>query len=401
MRLPIILAIILFIFGLLIDLYILTDIRAGKRKYSKTYIIGSTICLLIFILGICIPRQNPNSSILPIMWGLYAWLTVYIFKLIYLIFSLIGKIPILFHKKTIKLGLYIGLPLGSFIFITMWWGVIFTRFKIDVNHVKIESAKLPLDFDGYKIVQISDIHCGTWGSDTTFIHNLVDSINAQNPDVVFFTGDIVNRQTSEIYPFINVLSKIKAPVYSILGNHDYGDYINWNSQSEKKQNNIELADIQKRMNWNLMTNDYTFLHKGNDSIALIGVENWGEPPFKQYGDLKKSYPTINSNGLMDANYKILLTHNPEHWNREVINMSNIDLSLSGHTHALQMSVGSNDNRWSPAKWKYDKWGGLYSTENAKGDSMSLYVNTGAGEVGMPARIGTAYPEITVITLNHK
>lgn len=218
-------------------------------------------------------------------------------------------------------------------------------------------------------------------------------INAQHADLVVVTGDIVNRKTDEINPFIPTLRQIKAKdgVISILGNHDYGDYYKWSSAADKKANLDRLVSIQRdSLGWTLLLNEHIFLRQGGDSIAVIGVENWGEPPFPTYGDLGKAYPDVN-----DSRFKLLLTHNPKHWESIVSKQSNIDLTLSGHTHAMQMMLSVAGIKLSPSVWKYQHWQGL-SNEDGK----MLYVNIGTGEVGIPMRIG-ATPEITVFTLKRK
>ena len=215
----------------------------------------------------------------------------------------------------------------------------------------------------------------------------------------------MNRNTEELRPFLNVLSRLDAKdgVISVLGNHDYGDYMHWDSEKERAANLSLLNDWEKEMGWDLLNNEYRVLKNGNDSIAIIGVENWGEPPFHQYGNLKESYnPSGDSaRDLNDDNYKILLSHNPEHWNREVTKISNIDLTLAGHTHAMQSEIRLFGCKWSPAVLRYPLWGGLYSRQNVDGSLSQLYVNIGCGEVGIPARFGSAYPEITEITLRKK
>lgn len=335
------------------------------------------------------------------MWGIYAFLTIYFPKILFTIISVIGGLPRLWKAKTWRTGLWAGLPLGIIIFCAMWWGALVTRGKIEVNKVTIELPRLPKAYDGYKIVQISDLHVGTWGEDTCFMSRLVDSVNALHPDVIFFTGDIVNRDTRELQPFLPILSRLYARdgVYSVLGNHDYGDYVDWPTPQEKQENLQLLKDWERQIGWKLLNNTSVPLVKGNDTIQLIGVENWGEPPFRQYGHLTDAYPISKDSikHLNDSRFKILLTHNPEHWLREVIKISNIDLSLSGHTHAMQCEFRAGNWKWSPAVFRYSTWGGLYKRENADGYPMNLYVNIGAGEVGMPFRIG-ATPEITLILL---
>ncbi|MBD5287465.1 MAG: metallophosphoesterase [Bacteroides sp.] len=369
----------------------------------------------LLVAVMCIPVRDESSDILPVMWLLYSFLTIYISKIVYALISLItrlcsfiskGRIRERRYERDIKrgnVGVKIGMILAFCTFFLLWWGVFFTRREIRVNQVTITSAKLPAAFNGYKIVQFSDAHVGTWGNDTTFISKLVDRINGLKPDMIVFTGDIVNRRTDELQPFLKVLSRLKAKdgVYSVLGNHDYGDYIDWKNEADHKRNNELLARWEKEMGWRLLNNERAFVTKGNDSIVLIGVENWGEPPFPEYGRLTEAYPSHRDStyNLNDSRFKILLTHNPEHWSREVLNISNIDLSLSGHTHAMQMMISIGNWKWSPSVFKYSRWGGLYKEKSKSGEPMNLYVNIGSGEVGMPSRIGSAYPEITEIILH--
>lgn len=404
MRFPTPLLIILFAITLLCDGYIYNDIRhyvRRKRLWSRLYLLLSAICLAFLVVTISLPRRSQDSEILPVMWMMYSYLTVYFPKIVYVVSSLIGRIPQLWKRRRVNSGLWVGLPLASLMFISMWWGVLVGRSEIAVNRVEVVADNIPEAFNGYKIVQFSDAHVGTWGNDTTFISNLVDSINALRPDIILFTGDIVNRETSELEPFLKVFRRLHAPdgVVSVLGNHDYGDYVDWSYPSERLTNNELLAVWQRQMGWRLLNNDHMYLVNGADSIALIGVENWGEPPFKQYGRLEKAYPVSADSyrHLNDGRFKILLSHNPEHWNQEVSKTTDIDLTLSGHTHAMQFMLQLGDWKWSPAQYKYEQWGGMYETKNLDGKPVKIYVNIGCGEVAMPFRIG-ATPEITLFTL---
>lgn len=343
------------------------------------------------------------GNMFEIEWIIFSILTILFPAIIYFIFRLLGK-KFRWNRygRSVNYLNIAGWVIAIFIFIGMWWGVLFTRHEIVVNKVVLVDAKIPNSFNGYRIVQLSDAHLGTWGKDTTFVHKLVEKVNSLNPDVIFFTGDIVNRETVELTPFLKTLSRLRAKdgVYSILGNHDYGDYVKWNSQVEKASNLELMKAWQRQIGWKLLTNDHAYIVQGNDSIVVIGVENWGEPPFKQYGNLSNAYPdnAHTQSGLYDDKFKILLSHNPEHWNQEVTSMSNIDLTLSGHTHAMQMEFKLGKWRWSPAKWRYPLWSGIYQRENSEGEKMTLYVNEGCGEIGLPARYGVAYPEITLIEL---
>lgn len=409
MRIPIILAVSAFIISVLIDLYITHDIRksAKNTKWWKIYLASSIACWIFLIVIVFLPKRDESSEILGIMWMLYSYLTIYAAKLIYTIISLAGKlIKLIFRIKPKKHYAQWGGLLCGFVFLgIMFAGVVFTRSRIEVNRIEIDSPKIPRDFNGFKIAQISDLHVGTWGNDTTFISNLVDSINSLKPDLIVFTGDIVNRKTEELHPFIKTLSRLKAPygVMSILGNHDYGDYVDWKNPSDRDKNNEMLASHQKDMGWDLLNNRKEFIVKGNDSIMVVGVENWGDPPFPTYGDLDHALsPSADSVfNQNDHRFKILLTHNPEHWNQVISKSTNIDLTLSGHTHAMQMMISLGDWKWSPARYRYEQWGGLYERFNDKGHPTRLYVNIGAGEVGMPSRLLDAYPEITLITLKHQ
>ncbi len=428
MRLPLAAIIMLFLFSILVDLYIWSDIRQGKSRkrwgWSNAYAISSFILWIFLGVTVALPRRGLNGGVYAVMWMLTVYLSIYIPKLIYCIFSLIGRIPSIFRANRWKWLNYVGVAAAIGGFALLWHGILYTRTHPQLVQISLSSDRLPANFDGYKIVQISDLHLGTWGNRTEFLSGLVDSVNALNPDLIVFTGDIVNQKSEELTPFKSILSKLKAKdgVYSILGNHDYGDYVDWPTPEAKKANLDNLKKIQQDAGWKMLNNSHAYLFRNNgsrrDSIALIGVENWGEPPFGQYGDLNKAYQADSTHNLRDNNFKILLTHNPDHWVQVVRKKSNIDLSLSGHTHAMQAAFDLFGKRYSPAAFRYETWGGFY-TENgieeiedfgnpdlSEGlernlDKSSLYVNIGAGEVAMPFRIGASNPEITLITLKKK
>lgn len=403
MRIPLPAAILLFIISFCTDYLIWTDIRqyARRKVWSRAYAASSVACWIFLFITLLMPRRDADADIQSLMWMLFSYITVYFAKLIYVIFSLFGRIPQIWKARRINSGLWVGMPVALLIFLAMWWGVMVTRHEVEVNRVEIASSRIPSAFNGYTIAQFSDAHVGTWGKDTTFISTLVDSINSLHPDLIVFTGDIVNRHTTELEPFMQVLSRLHAKdgVVSVLGNHDYGDYLDWKSRSEHDANNALLAAWQRQMGWYLMNNRHKFLTQGNDSIVLIGVENWGEPPFHQYGRLEDAYPMSKDsvNNLNDSRYKILLSHNPEHWNQEVSKTTNIDLTLSGHTHAMQFMISLGNWKWSPSEYRYEQWAGLYERISPNGTPSKLYVNIGCGEVAMPFRLG-ATPEITLFTL---
>lgn len=405
MRLPVIATIFLFVISILVDWYISSDINKVNNKNGKKYYwFSALLCYAVLIVAICLPRREAGSGISVIMWLLFVYITIYVGKLVYAFISFIGRvISVGLKSKSINVWFRrSGLILSLLFIIITCCGVFYTRHHIVVENVDIYSNKLPETFEDYKIVQISDLHVGTWGENTTFIEKLVSTVNELHPDLIVFTGDIVNRESREATPFLDVLSKLKASdgVYSILGNHDYGDYIDWENPLDKIENNLRLAGYERGMGWKLMNNEKDFIRRGNDSIMIIGVENWGEPPFTQYGDLNLALSETHQDGhhQNDSTFKLLLSHNPEHWNQEVSKSTNIDLTLSGHTHAMQTLLKIGKWRWSPAQYKYDQWGGRYIRENKYGEPTQLYVNIGSGEVGMPARFLSAYPEVTLFTL---
>lgn len=281
----------------------------------------------------------------------------------------------------------LGIGLGAVSFGCIAYGSFAGTTRFEVKQVEFASPHLPAGFDGYRILQLSDIHIGSWQGNPQAVQRLVDLSNAQQADLIVFTGDLVNQQSHELDGFRDILSQLHAPdgVYSILGNHDYGTYYRWKNPAEEAANLPYLIQSQQAMGWKMLNNAHDIIHHQGDSIALVGVENDGEPPFSQYADLPQALQ--GTEGL----FKILLSHNPTHWRREVLPTSDVDLMLAGHTHAMQGILFGH----SLAELKYPEWRGMYQE-----DQQALYVNIGIGYVGLPFRFG-AWPEITVITLRKK
>lgn len=373
-----------------------------RRKYGELYWISVLFCWATLLVALAWPARD-NVSIVPKIWLLFTALTVYVAKLVMLIFFLLGRLPRLWHSHKWPLGRYVGVPLGCLLFIIAWWGALYGARQVNVERVEVVSPRVPAAFNGFRIAQISDLHVGTFGSDTYLVKKLVDSVNNLHPDLIVFTGDLVNRRSDELRPFMNALRGLRAPygVYAIMGNHDYGDYYDWESPEHKLANIDALYRFEAAMGWQLLNNGHRHLRRDNDSITILGVENWGEPPFQGNGDIGMAFANDidrpDSMCMYGGGYKVLLSHNPEYWRREVRYISDIDLTLSGHTHAMQMQMRLGQRRYSPASLKYAAWGGLYSSEEHPG--QLLYVNVGAGEVGLPFRIG-AFPEVTLFTLRH-
>lgn len=267
------------------------------------------------------------------------------------------------------------------------------RYNYKIKRIKLSFPNLPEAFRGMKMVQISDVHSGSFDSHEAVARG-INMILQEQADIVFFTGDLVNNKHEEIVPYMDIFSKLKAPlgVYSVLGNHDYGDYEQWSSAEAKAQNLDKLKAIHGEMGWRLMMNEHIVLEKGNDKIAIVGIENWSaKPQFPKYGDMAKAY-----SGLSEKNipFKVLLSHDPSHWDAQVIpQYKDIDLMLAGHTHGMQFGIEIPGFKWSPVKYVYKKWAGLYQE-----GKQYLYVNRGYGFLGYPGRLGIL-PEITVFELS--
>ncbi len=392
MRIPLLFLITVIVLSLLVDgyIYIMVRRRCVSKVPARLQLVSAVLLYMALIVGVSMPRRSgDDGSLLFIMWVLFGYMTFIMPKLVFVVVDAVALLPVLWHGRCWRWLSLTGGVIAIVAFLAMWWGALVNRFRVDVREVDFEFPHLPAAFDGFRIVQISDLHVGTYGDDDRFVRKLVGVINGLHPDAVMFTGDIVNRHSSELIPFVDALSGIEAPygVFSILGNHDYGDYADWPSEADKAADVAALCAMQESMGWKLLLNQTEFMHSGRDSIAVIGVENIGDPPFRIYGSLHKAYPAVG-----DSVSKILLSHNPAHWTDSIAGHDdvNIALTLSGHTHAMQIEVAG----LSPAAMRYATWGGMYGDEAGR---HALYVNIGAGTVGMPMRLG-ATPEITLITL---
>lgn len=284
----------------------------------------------------------------------------------------------------------VALGLAAIPFASIIYGIYKGRYNYKVLKYTMYFEDLPEAFDGYKLTQISDIHSGSF-DDMEKVEYAVDLINEQASDVILFTGDMVNNKAEELLPYKPVFGRLKAKdgLYSVLGNHDYGDYVKWPSDAAKSQNLEDLKAIQKEMGFNLLLNETKFLEKNGQRLALVGVENWGIGGFKQAGDLKKASQHVASN-----DFKILMSHDPTHWQKQVISDDyHYHLTLSGHTHGMQFGIEIPGwFKWSPVKWRYKYWAGIYKEKD-----QFINVNRGFGYLAFPGRVGI-WPEITVIEL---
>jgi uncharacterized protein len=277
-----------------------------------------------------------------------------------------------------------AIPFGA-----MAYGIISGAHDYRVRRVTVNLPNLPKSFDGMRMAQVSDIHAGSFFNKTA-VKGGVEMVLKEKPDLIFFTGDLVNNESSEVKEYIDVFNKLRAPlgVYSVTGNHDYGDYKGWSTKEAKQQNFKDLIAAHRELGFNLLMNEHHLIEQGGENLAILGIENWGAGRFSKYGKLEQAY-----DGTQETATKILLSHDPSHWDAQVRpEYKDIDLMLSGHTHGFQFGLELGNFKWSPSQYAYKQWAGLYQEEN-----QYLYVNRGFGYLGYPGRVGMP-PEITVLEL---
>ena len=404
---------IFFSFLIAIDLYTFYGIKVLFNKSGRQKLIRYIYLALIIFTYLGIAYLINYFSKKPIHASLLRNLIIgfsfsfIVFKIIFTLFLLVDDIARILgyivnfftKKKTVSGNIsypsrrkfigQIGVGLAAIPFSSMLYGITKGKYNYKVRKVSLKFDNLPKAFHGFKLVHISDIHSGSFDNKTD-VQRGIAMINAQDADLICFTGDLVNNDSREIEPFIADFKSLKSKygMFSSLGNHDYGDYKRWDSDQAKKDNLEALFTHHKEIGFNLLNNGNAFVTKEGEKLAIVGVENWGKPPFPQHGDLDKALKNVD-----DADFKILLSHDPTHWDSEVIkHQTHIDLTLSGHTHGMQFGIEIPGFKWSPVKYIYPRWAGLY--QEAK---QYLYVNRGFGFLGFPGRVGI-WPEITVIEL---
>jgi uncharacterized protein len=400
----------------LLDFYVFQAVKviahpAASRTRTIIYVSYwaiSAIAILVLLILPYLPFHHQSKIFRTTIFAIIAGL--FFAKVIAAIFFLIDDIRRLvqwaagkvFFSKTEGESLQQGEGISRSVFLS-WAGMIAggglfgslvygfsNKYRYHLKRVQLSFNTLPASFKGLKIVQLSDIHCGSF-TDKKAVIKGVEMVMKEKPDLILFTGDLVNNKSDEMEDYMDVFNKLKAPmgVYSTLGNHDYGDYTKWDSEEEKKANLAKIKQVHAELGWRLLVNEHITLEKEEDKIALIGVENWSaKAGFQKYGDLKKAYE-----GTDAYPFKILMSHDPSHWDGEVRKLyKDIDLTLSGHTHGMQFGIEIPGFRWSPVQYVYRQWAGLYEQEAQK-----LYVNRGYGFIGYPGRVGIL-PEITVFEL---
>jgi uncharacterized protein len=401
---------------LLLDTYVFQVIKAISQNASpKTrtvvYIIYwslSAIAIIGFLLFVFTEQEFLGKKIRTYLFATIIGL--FLAKLIAVVFFLVDDIRRgiqwvtgkLFFKNTEGESIaedgisrsaflsWLGLAAGTTLFGSLIYG--FTnKYNYRVKRLKLSFDNLPAAFKGLKIVQVSDIHSGSFTDKKAVLHGVEKALN-EKPDIILFTGDLVNDRATEMEEYMEVFSKLQAPmgVYSCLGNHDYGDYVNWPYKGISKEQNLEnLKTVHKNLGWRLLMNEHVVLERGGEQIALLGIENWSSKArFPKHGRMDLAHP-----GTEKYPFKILLSHDPSHWDAEVKpKYPDVDLMLSGHTHGMQFGIELPGFKWSPVKYMYKQWDGLYEDGKQK-----LYVNPGYGFIGYPGRVGIL-PEITVIEL---
>ena len=401
---PVIIFTLFTIFIIVMDLYALRGIqhlfspgRDGNLMFYYIYW-GVTLLMLVTLIinGSRFQQLRDPSRFFGIMLIMGIFLMLYVPKLLFNATQLLGDLATLIaglfrhDAGTLRKWFLIpGLLLGLLAFIGFGMGMARGRTNLKIFRENIKIRSLPESFDGLRIVQLSDLHLAGFYNQPGYIRRVVKMVNALEPDLLFFTGDMVHNFSEEVDPFTTVLNEMRATLgkYAVLGNHDYGLYYKWDSKDQESAN-LERVKMQVRASgFDLLLNEHRTISLNGDSLEIIGVENWGKPPFPQLGDLGRAMSGVNPDHI-----KILLSHDPSHWDLQVCQKEDIDLTLSGHTHGMQFGFEIGKFRWSPSRWTYRHWAGLY-----RENGQHLYVNRGLGYTGFPGRVGIR-PEITLLTL---
>lgn len=396
--------------GLLIilDIYAFQAVRSVTTSQGVYYLYFGVSALILgnFFIRMWIPRDGAvlSHGRAYALGFLLALALAQVVLIVFLFSEDIARVLIkLFSKKDYSSGTFnmpsrrrflsqIALGLAAIPFASLLYGMYKGKYNFKVLKYELEFEDLPEAFDGYQITQISDIHCGSFDNKKKIEYGF-DLIKKQDSDVIFFTGDLVNNRAVETDGWQELFGSISAPdgVYSILGNHDYGNYYNWDSKENKIENLDHLKQIQHDLGWDLLLNEHRQIERNGQKLNIVGVQNWGNGHFVKYGDLDKA-----SKGVAEDDFKILLSHDPSHWREKARDHAkNYQLTLSGHTHGMQFGIEIPGFKWSPIQYRYKYWAGIY-----KEMGRYINVNRGFGYLAYPGRVGI-WPEITVIRLKKK
>ena len=399
----------IILFFLLLDFYVFLKIWKSfktsrkKRIFTITYwaVTGIIYVLLIIMFSYGQPVYNLKIHVLFYHFaGLL--LLIYIPKIIVAAFCLVcdfvWMVSLFFHKidlnfrKIYSVIRITGMGIAVIPVLLILYGYFIGRHDFRTEHITLSFKNLPESFDNLKIVHISDIHLGSLLFRKEMVKGEFERINQLEPDLILFTGDMVNSYSGETKGWSDIFNTLDSRygIYSVLGNHDYGLYFSFEDSTDRKKDVQKLIEFQENAGFDVLLNESKIITKNHDSLVIIGVENWSKPPFPQYGDLSKARQYQDS-----IVFEILLTHDPSHWNMEVAGKKSIELTLAGHTHGAQFGIEMENWQWSPVKYLYPQWGGLYEENN-----QFLYVNRGFGYIGPPLRVGIR-PEITVIRFLRK
>lgn len=389
-----------------IDIYVFRKITKlfppfAKNKTAKIlYWLTSFVIIAIMLAFSIIEYYKFREFMWPVFTTNVALLMiVYIPKAIAAIFFLITDLLKLFVSEVLlskiwKINLIAIISLSVIFELLIVKGILFDRFNFKLYEKELHFTNLPKDFDNYRIIHLSDLHLGSFIHHKSQVKKLMDIINSQNPDLILFTGDLVNNTSREAKVFVDILSKMNAKdgIIAVTGNHDYGTYVQWNTEAQIQENFDMLIDFYDKIGATLLLNENIKIEIEDSKIYIAGIESSGSPPFDKLGDIEKSIF-----GIPENSFTIMLSHDPSFWEEEIIKYPEIDLTLSGHTHSMQLGIYSENLnlRWSPISLLYKKWHGLYRHNNQK-----LLINNGAGFIALPARIG-APPEIGLVVLKVK